>query len=112
MKTIGERLKEARDRKNLKQTQVMKHTGINNKTLSGYEKGVSEPDIDSLNLLANLYEVSVDWLTGREEQMKQQIIDLSGLDEIDVEVLREFKSLSHEDQMYVVGLMKRLPRKS
>ncbi|NRQ56083.1 helix-turn-helix transcriptional regulator [Brevibacillus sp. HD1.4A] len=59
----GDRLREAREKKNLKQTQVRDRTGINNKTLSGYENSVSEPDLETLKTLAELYEVSVDWLT-------------------------------------------------
>ncbi|WP_096888259.1 helix-turn-helix domain-containing protein [Brevibacillus laterosporus] len=62
-----ERLRAAREHKNLKQTQVKVYTGINNKTLSGYEKGVSEPDTETLKTLANLYEVSVDWLVGNTD---------------------------------------------
>lgn len=64
---IGERLRKARERKNLTQVQVKHRTGINNKTLSGYEKGVSEPDLETLKILANLYEVSVDWLVGNTD---------------------------------------------
>ncbi|MFF2907668.1 helix-turn-helix domain-containing protein [Paenibacillus sp. NPDC057934] len=62
MKTIGERLREAREQKNYKQIHVMKKVGINNKTLSGYENGVSKPDYDTLKTLAKLYEVSLDEL--------------------------------------------------
>lgn len=68
MKTIGERLRYARDKKNLKQTQVKERTGINNKTLSGYENGVSEPDSETLKILADLYEVTTDWILGRNEK--------------------------------------------
>lgn len=64
---IGDRLRKARDRMNLTQVQVMHRTGVNNKTLSGYEKGVAQPDLETLNILANLYEVSVDWLTGNTD---------------------------------------------
>lgn len=64
MPTLGERLRNARERKNLTQVAVRERTGINNKTLSGYEKGVSEPDIETLKKLAALYEVTVDWITG------------------------------------------------
>lgn len=68
MKTIGERLRYAREKKNLKQKQVMELTKgrINNKTLSGYENGVSEPDIETLKILSDLYEVSIDWLIGKD----------------------------------------------
>lgn len=68
MKSLSSRLKEARERKKLKQIQVKEKTGINNKTLSGYENGVSEPDAETLRILANLYEVSIDWLLGNESK--------------------------------------------
>lgn len=64
MSLLGQRLREARERKRFTQIQVQKHTGINNKTLSRYESGGTEPDIETLKLLADLYEVSIDWLTG------------------------------------------------
>jgi transcriptional regulator with XRE-family HTH domain len=72
MPSLGDRLRLAREKKNLKQTQVMAKTGINNKTLSGYEKNVSEPDVETLKILAELYEVSVDWLTGRTMYSKNK----------------------------------------
>lgn len=67
MSSLGDRLRQARERKNLKQTQVKERTGIHNKTLSGYENGVSEPDIETIKILADLYEVSIDWLTGKSD---------------------------------------------
>lgn len=66
MSVIGKRLREARERKDLKQTEVHKKTGINNKTLSGYENGVSEPDSETLKILSELYGVSIDWLIGKD----------------------------------------------
>lgn len=66
MTTLGERLKIAREKKGLSQIQVKERTNINNKTLSGYENGVSEPDTKTLSMLAELYEVSYKWLlTGK-----------------------------------------------
>ncbi|NLJ76110.1 MAG: helix-turn-helix transcriptional regulator [Peptococcaceae bacterium] len=62
------RLRMAREAKHLTQVQVKKLTNINNKTLSGYEKGVSEPDVDTLITLANLYETSVDYLVGNIDE--------------------------------------------
>lgn len=65
---LGIRLRAAREAKNLTQVQVKKLTNINNKTLSGYEKGVSEPDINTLITLANLYETSIDYLVGNIDE--------------------------------------------
>lgn len=58
------RLREARKRSGYTQVQVAAHTGVNNKTLSGYEKGVSQPDFESLKKLCDLYEVTTDWVLG------------------------------------------------
>ncbi|MGG4481234.1 helix-turn-helix domain-containing protein [Paenibacillus illinoisensis] len=59
---IGERLKKARKHMNLTQIEVYEKIGINNKTLSGYEVGTSEPDYQSLAKLCSLYNVSIDWI--------------------------------------------------
>jgi len=61
---IAKRLKNARELSRKSQTQVSRDTGINNKTLSGYERGVSEPDLKTFNLLAQYYKVSVEYLLG------------------------------------------------
>ena len=47
MTEFGQALRLARERRDLSQTQVMALTGINNKTLSGYENGVAEPDLQT-----------------------------------------------------------------
>lgn len=73
MPTVGERLRRARERKNLKQIQVMEKTGINNKTLSGYENNVSEPDLHTLNVLADLYEVPMEYFTGKVNNPNQTL---------------------------------------
>lgn len=66
MSELSERLRVARDRTGLKQTQAAKKVGISNKTLSGYENDVSSPDYETLNKLASLYGVTTDYLLGRQ----------------------------------------------
>ena len=61
---LAKRLQESRSTKKMTQIEVYKQTGIHNKTLSGYENGVSEPDSQTLSILANLYNVSTDYLHG------------------------------------------------
>lgn len=74
MSTIGERLRIARDKSGLKQTQVKERTNINNKTLSGYENNVSQPDPETLVVLADLYEVKYEWLfAGKGEMLDSQV---------------------------------------
>ena len=68
--SLGERLKKARLKADFTQIQVKEKTKINNKTLSNWENDVSSPDFESLNLLADLYEVSTDQLLGRDSKVK------------------------------------------
>lgn len=51
------KLKEGRLRKGLKQSDVTQFTGIKNTTLSNYENGITEPDIDTFLQLCELYEL-------------------------------------------------------
>jgi Predicted transcriptional regulators len=54
----------AREHKDLTQVEVSKRTGINSKSLSHYENDLYSPDIETIRTLANLYEVSTDYLFG------------------------------------------------
>lgn len=63
-KIIAQRLKLAREKQKLSQVDVYNTTGINNKTLSGYENEVSSPDLETLKILAQVYKCSSDYLLG------------------------------------------------
>lgn len=52
MSIISYRLKSVRELKNVTQIQVYNDIGVHNKTLSGYERNVSEPDIETLRKLS------------------------------------------------------------
>lgn len=110
MKNIGERLRYAREKKNLKQIQVMKLTQgkINNKTLSGYENNVSEPDIESLKILSELYEVSIDWLIGKEKSVKESTEQYIINDQARYDVIKAYNRLPQDKQKLVDDMIKAL----
>lgn len=74
MSIVSERLRAARTKKSLSQVDVMRLTKINNKTLSGYENAVSEPDYASLVLLSNIYGVTTDYLLGRVSSPTDELV--------------------------------------
>lgn len=56
------RLKELRKKKGLTQKDAALQLSIPRTTYSGYERGTSEPDFNTLNKLAKFYEVDSNWL--------------------------------------------------
>lgn len=94
MTTLGERLRIARDRKGFSQVQVKERTNINNKTLSGYEKDISEPDTKTLSVLADLYEVDYKWLLTGKGSIDPIDIDLMTDEEIDEELKEAQKEMT------------------
>jgi len=97
--SFGARLKEARKKIGLTQSEVADIIGIDDTTISKYENNKSEPDNDTLNKLANLYKVSVDWLHGRKTKV---------MNEDDMKILNGFNRLSEKDQEYILELIERL----
>lgn len=71
-KAVAIRLQKLRKDRNLKQQEVADKTGINVVTLSGYEIGKSEPNLEALVRLANVYEVSLDYLMCRSDEEPTQ----------------------------------------
>lgn len=72
--TLGERLKHAREKKRYTQIEVAKMLDISNGAISGYERNYRDPDTDTLNKLATLYEVTPNWLLGRQEKDAAELL--------------------------------------
>ena len=60
------RLKELRKQKGLTLVELGEEVNLANNTLSQYERGIREPNISMLIKLADFFNVSVDYLIGRE----------------------------------------------
>ncbi len=61
------RIRELREDRDLRQIDVATATGIDQKTLSNYETGKTNPDSYSLIKLADFFGVSIDYLVGRTD---------------------------------------------
>lgn len=94
LKLYSERLKEARIKAGFTQIQVKDHTGINNKTLSGYENKISEPDYETLKKLCHLYGVTTDWVLGHTNNPNS---DLSEAERVMV------KKVDLDDDSFIKG---------
>lgn len=93
-KEIGERLKKIRENKNFKQNRIAKSLGIHPSTLAKYESGEREPDNETLIKLAEIYEVSIDYLlckTSNPNHTVDEIAEflLANLDLSDEEIMKK-----------------------
>lgn len=85
MSDLGARLRKARENKNLTQQQVADKFGVSNGAISGYERNYRDPDSDTLAQLADLYEVSLDWLKARDKKESEYTLP----EEIMLKIIKE-----------------------
>ena len=94
------RLKELRKRRGLTQSELAKSLGVSSQTILNWENGIHEPNITQLIQLSNIFNVSVDYLIGRNKSTSEvdelcfQLEKISYSDLIDFikEQLKEMKN--------------------
>ncbi len=64
---LSKRLKECRKQKQLTQAQVAIYCDITEKAYQNYELSTRQPKIEILVRIADLFDVSLDYLTGRTD---------------------------------------------
>ena len=67
MLKLADNLRKGRTQRNMTQQDVANHLGINIRTYQYYEGG-REPDLETLVAIADLFDVSLDELVGRERK--------------------------------------------
>lgn len=67
-KILGDRLREYREKFHYTQIQVAIYSDITEKAYSNYELGKQMPRLDILMRIADVYGVSLDYLTGRTDK--------------------------------------------
>lgn len=89
---LGEKIKKYRENKKMTQSEVAEILGVKPATISKYEAGNLEPNIESLKSLAELFEISID------ELLKEDKFDISKINVL--EILREQKNMKLKGNLY------------
>lgn len=92
-------LKKLRTKKGVYQKDVAKYLGVDRTTYVKYERGVSEPNLDIIKKLANYFDVTVDFLLGKEK--KENTLD-EQLGEIEFALYGEVKELTDEQKQDIL----------
>lgn len=62
-----DRLKELRKRKGLSQVTLAEKLGLSKSTIGAYETGDISPSLEALNLIADFFNVDINYLLGKED---------------------------------------------
>jgi transcriptional regulator with XRE-family HTH domain len=81
---IGERIKELRKGRNLTQSVLAQRLGVTKSVISAYENQTAYPSLDVLLGLADIFNVTTDYLLGRK---KAGSVRTNGLTESQVEMV-------------------------
>ena len=83
---MGERLKSLRIERNYTQKQIANRIGLAISAVSAYELGTRYPSYDILLKLSRIYNVSTDYLIGKD---CSRTLDVSGLSEEQINVVTQ-----------------------
>ena len=89
-------LKDLRTKKGVYQKDVAKYLGVDRTTYVKYERGYSEPNLDTIKKLANYFDVTVDFLLGEENTLDSQF------NEIEFALYGEVKELTDEQKQDIL----------
>jgi transcriptional regulator with XRE-family HTH domain len=95
---LGDKIKELRNQNHLTQTELAAKLKITRSALSLYELNKRKPDGDILITIANYFNVTTDFLLGKEQVTKDSITDQQNL----------LDSLSPENQRKALEYIKML----
>jgi MerR family transcriptional regulator, light-induced transcriptional regulator len=106
---LANRIKELRKLKGYTQKELASLLGIGQTTVANYEQGTRVPDAEKLNKIADLFEVTLDYLLGRSEkispsnkEVKSKVIDLESADKAYLDFL--LKGDSKEARRFILSL--------
>lgn len=95
--TFSERLKIARKENKLTQAVVAKSLGIAEGSYCAYEKGTREPNVEKIRQLANIFNVSADFLINTNKYNKD-----AELNHTEQKLLKIFRELNDQGQDYIM----------
>ena len=107
-KQVGERIKNLRQQLGLTQAELADKVGFTSQTVSNWESGSREPDIEALVKLSSLFNVSLDYLlSGKMEEEKITLDDMDAEKRLSWIIKRDdvknFVKYEYQTSAYVFG---------
>ena len=104
MNKYGLRLKQLREQNGYSQEELAKLLNTSRSRIGMYEQGRRQPDFEMQEAIADLFNVTIDYLFGRKNDEPEQDPDLNKA----LELYRQYQNLSSENRQILDGLLKNL----
>ncbi|WP_107631433.1 helix-turn-helix transcriptional regulator [Agathobaculum massiliense] len=88
------RIKELRLEAGILQADLANQLKVRQNTVSTWETGRSEPDLDALRELSKIFNTSIDYILGNTDIKKAPSYEDAGLSTEEAELLRRFRKVS------------------
>ncbi|ORX22743.1 transcriptional regulator [Thermoanaerobacterium sp. PSU-2] len=98
---LGERIRQARLLKKLTQKQLAELLNVTDATINRYEKGLRSPDPEMLKAIADILDVSVDYLLGHTD-IKNPAEKITKALEDDPELLEFWEDISSREDLKIM----------
>ncbi|RPJ55540.1 MAG: XRE family transcriptional regulator [Acidobacteria bacterium] len=108
MSDFSDRLRALRTQRNLTQTRLAELLAVSPRVYNRWERGVATPYLDTIVKIANILQVSLDELAGRQPAPSEPRLQNPKLSQL----YRQVDQLSDEDQQALVILMDSLVKRS
>ena len=99
------RIRELRKAKGLTIKQLGASVGVAESTVSLYETGKHQPDFDTLKKIADVLDVSIDYLLERDLNLTTKIQPTVNDDELDNEIVDMLQALTPQELQRVVDFV-------
>lgn len=105
MNNFGERLKYLREKNKMYQSELAEKLNLAPSTISMYERGDRDPDTSTLSKIAEIFNVTTDYLLGRTDKLKDKDIEdekliIAARSDVDLSELTE------DEQKYILDFIK------
>lgn len=93
------RLKELRTDSDMYQGDLAERLNLKTSAISKYERGLTQPSIETLIAIAKIFNVTVDYLVGNSDVKNPEIIDK--ITSTEARLIERFRKLSNEDKIRI-----------
>lgn len=118
---IGKRLKELRKEQGIEAQYIAKQINVSKSTYSYYENNKSDPSFETLKKLADLFNVSTDYLLGRTDMKEIAIMEGDeipkelrnvGIDYMEVDKIAKEQGFTPDDIKEILETVGRIQKKN